>query len=46
MAHTGKLGLGRDLGEQLGVVGQVIAEELGSEDEVLAGVVGQKLSAK
>lgn len=46
MAHTGKLGLGRDLGKQLGEVGQVIAEELGSEDEVLARVVGQELSAE
>lgn len=46
MAHTGKPGLGRGLGEQLDEVGQVVAEELGSEDEVLARVVGEQLSAK
>ena len=46
MAHTGKLGLGRSLGQELDVVGQVIAEELGSKDKVLAGVVRQKLSTK
>jgi hypothetical protein len=34
------LGLADDLAEQLDKVGQVIAEELGLEDKVLARVVG------
>ena len=37
--RTCVLGLLGDLSEQLDEVGQVVAEELGSNDQVLAGVV-------
>jgi hypothetical protein len=40
------LGGAGDLAEQLDEVGQVIAEELGLEDEVLAGVVGVEAGAQ
>lgn len=46
IVRTGVLGLGDDLGEELDKVGQVIPQELGREDEVLARVKGQKLSAE
>lgn len=34
-----------NLGEELDEVGQVVSKELGSNDEVLAGVVAQELRA-
>ena len=40
------LGLAGDLAEELDEVGQVIAEELGLEDEVLARVVGGQGSSQ
>lgn len=46
MAHTGKLGFGRNLGEKLNKVGEVVAEELGGENEALARVIGKQLSAE
>lgn len=44
--HTQVLGLGGNLSEELDEVWQVISEEFGSNDEVLAGVVGLKLRAQ
>ena len=40
------LGRGSDLAEELDVVGQVIAQELGLENEVLAGVVGGEVGSE
>jgi hypothetical protein len=40
------LGLAGDLAEEFDEVGQVIAEELGLEDEVLARVVGGQGSSQ
>ena len=44
--RTSVLGLRRDLRKELDEVGQVIAEELGLEDEVLARVVGGQDSSQ
>jgi hypothetical protein len=44
--HTLVLGGAGDLAEQLDEVGQVIAEELGLKDEVLARVVGVEAGAQ
>jgi hypothetical protein len=44
--RTCVLGLLSDLREELDKVGQVIAEELGSNDQVLARVVGVKSRAQ
>lgn len=46
LSRTGVLGLGDDLGKELGEVGEVLAEEGGLEDEGLAGVVGLQLAAE
>lgn len=44
--HTQVLGRGGNLAEELDVVGEVIAEELGLEDQVLATVEGGELSSQ
>ena len=44
--HTKVLGRGGNLAEELDKVGQVIAEELGLEDQVLAAVEGGELSSQ
>lgn len=43
---TGELGLGNNLGQELGEVGQVLAEEVGLEDNSLTGMVGGQLAAE
>lgn len=40
------LGGGGDLAEELDVVGEVVAEELGLEDQGLTGVVGGELGSQ
>jgi hypothetical protein len=42
----GELGLGDDFAEELGEVREVVAEELGFDDEAFAGVVGGQLAAE
>lgn len=46
MRRTGVAGLGDDLGEKLGEVGNVLAEEVRLEDESLAGVVRVQLTTE
>jgi hypothetical protein len=43
---TGILGLGHNLGQELGEVGQIIAQEAGLDDESLAGVRGSQLASE
>ncbi len=43
---TGVLGVRDNLAEQLGEVWEVVAEELGLDDEGLAGVVGEQLTSE
>lgn len=43
---TSVLGVGDNLAEKLGEVWQVVAEELGLNDEGLAGVVGKQLASE
>jgi hypothetical protein len=46
MRRTLKFGRGSYFAKKLDKVGQVIAEELGFEDEVFAGVVGADFGSK
>ncbi len=46
LPRTGILGLGDNLGQQLGEVGEVLAEEAGLQDESLAGVVRGQLASE
>jgi len=43
---TGVLGHGNDLGQELGKVRQVLAEEAGLENQGLSGVRGRQLTAQ
>lgn len=43
---TSVLGVGDNLAEELSEVWKVVAEELGLNDESLAGVVGKQLAAE
>lgn len=43
---TSVLGVGDNFAEELGEIWQVVAEELGLNDEGLAGVVGKQLASE